>query len=108
MAAGFLLPTADLPAIYAAVALLGVGQGSIFPLRSAIIGPYFNRVRFDTIQGWMASLGATGGMVGPFVAGAIFETRGSYGLALLLLAAIWGLDAGAVLAPPRTATGHST
>ena len=83
MAAGLfgLMATTNLAIVYLAVAVLGLGQGSALPLQNAIIAPYFGRERFGTVQGWMASLGSIGGMVGPIMAGAIFDATGSYRLA---------------------------
>ena len=89
MAAGLfgLMATTNLAIVYLAVAVLGLGQGSALPLQNAIIAPYFGRERFGTVQGWMASLGSIGGMVGPIMAGAIFDATGSYRLALPLMGA---------------------
>ena len=99
-----LMAPTNLFLIFLSVALLGLGHGSSFPLRSAIIGPYFGRRRFATIQGWMASLGSTGGIIGPILAGAIFDATGNYQLALLFMAAAAALAAAgiAMLPPPRS------
>ena len=67
-----------------------------------MVGAYFGRQRFATVQGWMTSFGSTGGLVGPVIAGVIFDVTGSYRLALFLLAAICLMASLVVRNLPRT------
>ena len=97
----FLQFSTPLLLIFLGVSLFGLGQGSIFPLRSAIIGPYFARETFGTVQGWISSFGSTGGLLGPILAGYVFDTTGSYGPALILNMAVCGLAVLVVISLPR-------
>lgn len=92
-----LLLAPNLVLAYLAVGMLGLGQGGAIPLRPSATAGYFGRSRFATIQGWMSAFGSIGTMLGPIVAGAIFDATGSYGPALLLFSAL-GLVAAATVA----------
>jgi len=77
-----------------AVTLFAVGFGGGIPTRPAFQAQYFGLRAFGAIQGLVMSVATVGGMVGPVLAGAVFDWVDSYRPAFLLL----GL-AGAMAAP---------
>jgi MFS family permease len=64
------------------------GYGGPIPLRAALLADYFGGSSFGTIFGWVALVVMIGGLVGPVVAGWIFDVMGSYRLAWQLLALV--------------------
>jgi MFS family permease len=56
-----------------------------FPIVWATIGDFFGRKYFATIRGTMAFFYTWGGVIGPVVAGAIYDRSGSY------VATLWGI-----------------
>jgi len=54
------------------------GYGGSIPLRAALQRDYFGRSAFGTIQGMMMGVMTVGGIIGPWLAGHVFDTRGSY------------------------------
>jgi len=67
-------------------AFFGFGYGGSFILFPATIGDWFGTKFHGSIFG-MLSLAALGGAIGPLLAGYIFDTRGSYELAIITGAA---------------------
>ncbi len=65
--------------------LFGIGWGGNITLRPALLSEYFGRAKFGTILGSMAGLVAIGTLVGPIFAGWVFDNRGSYHVAWLVL-----------------------
>ncbi len=57
-------------------------------MRVALLSEYFGRHRFGTIHGFLLGLLAFGGIVGPLLAGWIFDNWGSYYAAWLVLACL--------------------
>jgi MFS family permease len=66
----------------------GVGFGARIPLGTAVRGEYFGRRAFGTIMGLSAIPMAVFMMGGPLFAGAVFDARGSYSLAFIVLAGV--------------------
>jgi MFS family permease len=64
--------------------LYGLGWGSLGTIRVALLLQYFGRGSFGTIVGFSAGLTALGVVIGPPIAGWIFDTFGSYQPAWLL------------------------
>lgn len=91
-----LLVAPNLVLVYVAVGLLGLGQGGAIPLRPSATAGYFGRSHFATLQGWMSTFSSVGTMLGPIVAGAVFDGTGSYTPALLLFM-VFGLAAAAAV-----------
>jgi MFS family permease len=71
--------------------LFGIGYGGPVPMLSALMREYFGRVRLGTILGLAMGVGWLGGIVGPPLAGWVFENFGSYQGA-------WFASAGLVIA----------
>ena len=61
-------------------------------LRGAILREYFGRDSFGKILGLIMGSGAFGGILGPTLAGWVFDSRGSYHAIWLLLACSAGLS----------------
>lgn len=75
-------------AIIPFIILFGIGWGSNFPMRAALVRGYFGRNNLGTIFGFMMGLGAMGGVIGPMLTGWIFDNYGSYYFAWLLFAGL--------------------
>ena len=69
----------------------GVGFGARIPLGTAIRGEYFGRKAFGTIMGLSAVPMAVFMMAGPIFAGWMFDARGSYFIAFIILAGVASL-----------------
>ena len=70
------------------IILFGIGWGSIFPIRAALIREYFGRRNFGTIFGSMMGMISLGTIIEPLFAGWVFDNWGSYHAAWLLFACI--------------------
>ena len=76
--------TRALPAFYALAALFGLGFGGFVSSMSPLAAQLFGVRSHGAIFG-VATFGATiGGGLGPLMAGAIFDSRGSYALAFVV------------------------
>jgi MFS family permease len=84
-------PGTLLPYVYAV--LIGIGYAVTAPLTPAIASDLFGGPRFARIFGALHFANSLGGALGAWVAGRIFDARGSYALALPIAAAM------ALLAP---------
>ena len=60
------------------IILFGLGWGGNVTIRAALLREYFGRSRFGTILGFMMGMIALGSVVGPLLAGWIFDNLGSY------------------------------
>jgi MFS family permease len=58
--------------------VFSLGFGGVVVLRGAILREYFGRQAFGRLLGLVMGAGAAGGMIGPTLAGFIFDTAGSY------------------------------
>jgi MFS family permease len=56
----------------------GLGVGGAMPLRTTIIREYFGTRKFGTIYGLVAFFVIIGSVIGPPIAGWVFDTRGVY------------------------------
>ncbi len=68
--------------------LYGIGWGGVSTIRTALMVEYFGRSAFGSIIGLSMGLTALGQIIGPFIAGWIFDIYGSYQLAWLLYAGL--------------------
>lgn len=66
--------------------IMGIAHGGAIPIRPTFYGDYFGTRAFATIQGLSSSLAVVGGVVGPVMAGAIFDSSQSYSLAFYIMA----------------------
>jgi len=74
-----------------AVAVQGTAWGARGPLTSALRADYFGPGSYGQIQGFSSLIVMTGMMLGPMIAGIIYDTQGTYTPAFLLLAVLAGL-----------------
>ena len=70
------------------IILFGIGWGSNLPMRAALMREYFGRTNLGTLFGFMMGLVAMGGVMGPIIAGWVFDNWGSYHAVWLLFAFI--------------------
>jgi len=73
----------------------GFGGGSI--LRGAILREYFGRESFGKMLGIVMGSAAIGGIIGPTLAGWVFDTLGSYHIIWLVFCGVIGLAIGLTL-----------
>ncbi len=66
---------------------------ALFPVTWATVGEFFGRRRFGTIRGLITMFWAIGPIAGPVIAGRVFDSTGSYALALQLTIASFALSA---------------
>ena len=66
------------------IILYGVGWGGIATQRAPLLREYFGRGSIGTILGFMMGMLALGNIVGPYFAGWIYDTLGSYHSAWLI------------------------
>lgn len=71
--------------------LFSPGYGGGMVLRGAILREYFGRDSFGKILGITMGCAATGGIIGPTLAGWVFDTLGSYNLVWLVSCGLAGL-----------------
>ncbi len=81
--------------------LLAVGWGGSGIVPFAMRGDYFGRRNFATINGFGTTVDLAGVIVGPFIAGLIFDWTGTYNLAFLLFAGAAIAAAGLMLLAKR-------
>ena len=72
------LASAGLWLIVPFLLLFGIGYGGSNALRPSMVTEYFGRNNFGSIFGLMVGINALGGILGPPVAGWVFDTWGSY------------------------------
>lgn len=87
-------PTAGLWLLVPFIFLFGVGYGGSTAVRPSIVSEYFGRANFGTVFGLIVGINAIGGIIGPPLAGWVYDTWGSYQGAWL---AYTGLAVAAVL-----------
>jgi MFS family permease len=73
--------------IFFVLPLFAVGYGTVIPVRAAFQAEYFGLRAYGAIQGMVFTVGTLGGVLGPILAGWIFDQSDTYRLAFLLVAA---------------------
>ncbi|MFH1140829.1 MAG: MFS transporter [Chloroflexota bacterium] len=68
--------------------LFSVGFGGSIPVRVVICGHYFGRKHFPLVYGVFQSIAGVGGVVGPILAGGLFDTTGSYFIAFAVVSVL--------------------
>jgi len=58
--------------------LFGIGYGGSSGVRPSIVAEYFGRSNFGTIFGFIVGINAAGAIIGPPLAGWVYDTWGSY------------------------------
>jgi len=74
--------------LFGFAALYGLAHGGFFTVVSPTLAEYFGMRALGTVFGAVVFFGAFSGAAGPFVAGWIFDSTGSYDWAFTLLAAL--------------------
>ncbi|MCF8111490.1 MAG: MFS transporter [Desulfobacteraceae bacterium] len=67
-----------MPLVYVFLLLFSTGYGGIMVLRAAILRDYYGKSSFGKLIGILIGASAVGGIVGPTVAGWVFDSTGSY------------------------------
>jgi len=78
-------------------AMLGLGFGAESDIMPYLTARYFGLKSFGEIYGWIFAAFAFGAVLGPFLMGWVFDTTGSYRLAVLTLIPATVLGAGLML-----------
>lgn len=60
------------------VIVFGIGFGGLLPMIPALLREYFGRVRLGTVIGFTMGIVMIGGVIGPPLAGWVFDSFGSY------------------------------
>jgi nitrate/nitrite transporter NarK len=89
--------------LYTFFILYGLGMGASFTLTPAIRARYFGRRSFGTIAGISRAIIMPVGVIGPVLAGYIFDQTGSYMTAFILFAVLLGISSVimASVTPPK-------
>jgi OFA family oxalate/formate antiporter-like MFS transporter len=77
--------------IFVFLLLFPLGHGGSMVLRGSFLREYFGRDSFGKILGIIMGSAAIGGLVGPTIAGWVFDTLGSYHIIWLFLSGLVGL-----------------
>jgi len=95
--------------IWLAVVVFGLGFGGMGVLNALIVSEAFGIRAFGSIMGLVTLAGVIPHLVGPVVAGVIFDARGSYTLAFVLVIALYLVGAVALLVvrPPHVGSTKS-
>jgi OFA family oxalate/formate antiporter-like MFS transporter len=70
------------------IILMGIGYGGPVPMMPALLREYFGRVRLGTLLGVCMGAAALGSMIGPPLAGWVFDKLGSYQVAWFAFAGL--------------------
>ena len=103
----FLFNQESMAVLYTFFVLYGIGMGAVMPMTPVLRARYFGRKSFGTIAGWSRALTIPVGVIGPVLAGWIFDTTGSYEIAFLLFAITLGMSVVIMLfvRPPKHPQG---
>ena len=99
----FLFNQESMAVLYTFFVLYGIGMGAVMPMTPVLRARYFGRKSFGTIAGWSRALTIPVGVIGPVLAGWIYDTTGSYEIAFQLFAITLAISAVIMLfvAPPK-------
>jgi len=75
------IPSAGTWILVPSLVLVGLGWGGPVPMMPALLREYFGRVRLATVLGLVMGVAALCSMVGPPLAGLVFDILGSYQIA---------------------------
>ena len=78
---------------YVFLALYGLGSGAPTPLRLTLVGRYFGRKAFASIQGSAMMFSAPVGLLAPVFSGWVYDTTGSYINAFIIYVGLVALAA---------------
>jgi MFS family permease len=71
-------PAAGLWLMIPFLLFFGIGYGGSTGIRPSIVSEFFGRANFGSIFGFIIGINALGGIFGPFLAGWVYDTWGSY------------------------------
>lgn len=94
-------PTLGEWALVPFVILFGIGYGGNTALRPALTREHFGRGHFGSIFGLIIGINSIGGIVGPPLAGWLYDTQADYRLAWVALAVLLFLSACMIFASSR-------
>lgn len=60
------------------IVLFGIGYGGSNSLRPSLVREFFGRINFGAVLGWITGISALGGILGPPLAGWVYDNWGSY------------------------------
>jgi MFS family permease len=86
--------------------LYAPSYGGTIPLRPSLQAEQFGRGSFGAIQGLLNSCSSVAAMLGPVLAGWVFDVSATYRPAFLALAIVAGLAAPVILSVPRSTLGR--
>ncbi len=92
---GFVL-SSNLSLLYPSAIIFGLAYGGAVALFPLIVGDFFGRVSVGAIVGFIFAVAGSTSAFGPFIAGYIYDTSGSYETAFLLGAGLNLLGLGAL------------
>jgi len=78
-----------------------IGYGGTIALRPSLVREYFGRVHFGAIFGFLMAVSMLGGVVGPPLAGWVFDATGSYQSIWFVYAGLVSLAVLAILTSPK-------
>ncbi|MFC1872085.1 MFS transporter [Chloroflexota bacterium] len=81
--------------------LFGLGWGGLIPMRAILLGDQFGRKRIGTVLGLVIGVTHLGNIVGPPLAGWVFDTWGSYQGIWFIFAGLSAIAIAIILATPR-------
>jgi MFS family permease len=87
------IPAGSAWVFYALGVLLGFAFSAAVPVRMAIIPPLFGMRSVGTIIGFASLSFSVGAIIGPFLAGYIFDSTGTYDLAFLIMGILLAIGA---------------
>ncbi|MFC1944880.1 MFS transporter [Chloroflexota bacterium] len=89
--------------IYLYAVIYGVSYGALITCILSMISAYFGQTNYAKILGWVVTTGALFGALAPIIAGYIYDLRGSYNLAFIILIsiALVGLVSAFFAQPPK-------
>jgi MFS transporter, OFA family, oxalate/formate antiporter len=106
-----LLLTSDRSAVYAGTCLAGLGLGASFPIQETVWADFYGRLTLGVVRSVGMPISVIFSAAGPFLAGYVYDRTGSYAVALILFAVLYGLAAILMLLarqprPPLAARGE--
>ncbi len=108
MAGGFvwLMFAREMWSLYLFAFIFGLSYGTVEILQSSAIADLFGLKSLGAITGLALTISGTGFMLGPVVAGYIFDVRGSYQVAFLICALLLVVSIISVMSLPLTKGGR--
>ncbi len=86
IAAGLFITVTEPWQLIYALPFFGIGHGGMVPVRSTLQADFFGLKAFGAIQGLMLTISTFGAVLGPIIAGFMYDASDSYRLAFVMLA----------------------